>query len=436
MKAKALLLFVSFVCAPALYSFGQVNCLTSTKLVCQFPFNAQSLGEFAGGSQGLTALAAEAQVVAKPINASIATQLAQLPIPSATVGIVSLRKKGSDVGVPFQNLGPVLTDRPDTVGKGHLFAGFSYQHFNFTSLDGQSLSNLPMGFSYSNAGNTVQFFDSLKNNVSFQLDQYVALVTYGFTKRTDVSLVVPFNSVNLAVTTSGFTGYQYTNATQTYGQVVPAQSTVVTGGSASGVGDVTVIVKQMLIGGDGSRGAVAAGASLRFHNGDALNYMGSGAYGGNVYGLFEYRARVAPHVKVSYQNNGTSQVMDLTKNSYLRLPGGLQYDAGFDTKVNRHLTLAIDFLGNQFDNAPAFNVNPTGTVLPLGPGGTAAPVQSMVSITPLNSTYSTINFSGGVKWSPFPHFLIYGNVLTQLNNVGLKSNPVPLVGIAYNFKAH
>jgi hypothetical protein len=39
-----------------------------------------------------------------------------------------------------------------------------------------------------------------------------------------------------------------------------------------------------------------------------------------------------------------------------------------------------------------------------------------------------------LKWSPRPHFLLYGNVLVQLNNVGLRSDPVPLFGIAYNFK--
>jgi hypothetical protein len=435
-KAKALLLFVSVACAPAVYSFGQVNCDTSTKLVCQFPFNAQTLGVFAAGTNSTTALATAAESVATPINASIATQLTQLPIPSATVGVVSLRQKGSDVGVPFENLGPVLTDRPDTVGKGHLFAGFSFQRFGFNSLAGHHLGDIPIGFSYTTTspfnGDVIDSFNAVTNKVDFQLDQYVALATYGLTRRTDISIVVPINSVSLAVATSSFKGFQYNQSTKTYGEIFSPTTTVASKGSASGVGDISFLFKQMILGGEGSRGAIAIGASARVPSGDSLNYLGSGAFGGNMYGLFEYRARIAPHLKVSYQWNNTSQVMNLQKAPGTRLPGGLQYDGGADLKLNRHLTVAADLLGNQFLNVPSFTIGQTNLPPPAGSGGIPS---SITSTTPTNDTYTTVNFSGGLKWSPLPHFLLYGNVLVQLNNVGLRSDPVPLFGVAYNFKA-
>jgi hypothetical protein len=431
-KAKALLLFVSFICAPTLYSFGQVDCTKSSKLVCQFPFSTQTLTVFAAGSNptSATALANAAEAVANPINASIATQLTQLPIPSATVGVVTLQKKGSEFGTAFDNLGPVLTDRPDTVGKNHIFAGFSYQHFNFNSLAGVSLSNIPIGFQYT-VGN-VTSFDAVSNQVSFQLDQYVGVATYGATRKTDISVVVPFNSVTLNVLTAGFQGYQYNASTQSYGQIFSPTTSVSSSGSSSGVGDVTLIVKQLLIGGEGTRGAIAAGASARFPSGDALNYLGSGAFGGNIYGLFEYRARLAPHMKLSYQWNGNSQVMNLQAAPTTGLPGGLQYAAGADFKLIRSLTLATDLLGNQFVNVPSFTLMPTPLPKPLIPQpGIPSKIPGTI---PTNLTYTTANFSGGLKWSPKAHFLLYGNVLVQLNNVGLRSDPVPLFGIAYNFK--
>jgi hypothetical protein len=428
-KAKTLLLFVSFACLPAVSSFGQVNCNSSTKLVCQFPFSAQTLGVFAAGTNSTAALASAAELVANPINASIATQLTQLPIPSATVGVVTLQKKGSEFGTTFDNLGPVLTDRPDTVGKGHIFAGFSYQHFNFNSLVGQNLANIPIGFSFT-TGN-VTSFNAVNNQVSFQLDQYVGIATYGATRRTDISVVVPFNSVTLAVTTSNFQGYQYNAGTNSYGQIFSPTTSVSSNGSAKGVGDVTVIVKQMLIGQEGTRAAVSAGVSARFPSGDALNYLGSGAFGGNVYGLFEYRARIAPHMKLSYQWNGSSQVMNLQALPTISLPGGLQYSVGADFKIVRSLTLAADLLGSQFINVPSFTESNPKLPGPAGQGGIPA---TIVSTTLANLTYTTSNFSGGLKWSPLPHFLLYGNVLLQLNNVGLRSDPVPLFGIAYNFK--
>jgi hypothetical protein len=136
-------------------------------------------------------------------------------------------------------------------------------------------------------------------------------------------------------------------------------------------------------------------------------------------------------MKLSYQWNGNSQVMNLQSMPSIGLPGGLQYAAGADFKIVRSLTLAADLLGNQFVNVPSFTSGLTNLPGPSGQGG----IPSQISTTtPTNLTYTTANFSGGLKWSPRPHFLLYGNVLVQLNNVGLRSDPVPLFGIAYNFK--
>jgi hypothetical protein len=170
---------------------------------------------------------------------------------------------------------------------------------------------------------------------------------------------------------------------------------------------------------------------LRIPSGDALSYLGSGAVGGNAYGLFEYRKRLAPHLKLSYQWNGNSQVMNLQVAPNTRLPGGLQYAAGADFKVKWFLTLAGDLLGNQFVNTPSFTVttlSPSSTPpLPVGAGGPT----SITSATGFTNTYTTINLSGGLKVYLGKGFLLYGNVLKQVNNVGLRSDAVPLVGIAF-----
>ncbi|MGA9671369.1 MAG: hypothetical protein WBQ94_19310, partial [Terracidiphilus sp.] len=136
-------------------------------------------------------------------------------------------------------------------------------------------------------------------------------------------------------------------------------------------------------------------------------------------------------LKLSYECNTNSQVMNLQAAPNTGLPGGLQYAGGADFKIIRSLTLAADILGNQFVNVPSFTPGQTNLPGPSGKGGIPA---SISSTTPTNQTYTTANFSGGLKWSPKAHFLLYGNVLVQMNNVGLRSNPVPLFGIAYNFK--
>jgi len=436
-KTKALMLFMFFACAPISYSFGQVICAGSQKLVCQFPASAQTLAFYTYGPnspQG-AAISSAAQSASLPINASIATQLTQLPIPSATVGVVSLRGKGSDAPpVPFDNLGPVLTDRPDTVGKGHLFMGFSYQHFNFNALDGTSLANLPVSFASTPlSASPTTYYGSETNNVSFQLNQYVVLFTLGISKGTDFSFVLPFNSVNIGVTTSNFQAFTYTYASGIYQNLSPPSTTSATSsGSASGLGDVILSLKQLLIGGEGNRPAIAVGGTFRIPSGDEFNYLGSGAMGGSLYGLFEYRARLAPHLKLGYQWNDVSKVVNAGGGG-VRLPGGLQYAAGADLKIVRPLTLAVDLLGNQFINTPSLTVS-TVALNPIPPIGTL-PSTQFPSVTTPNSTYTTVNFSTGLKWTPIPHLLLYGNVLLQANNVGLRSDPVPSFGIAYNLNA-
>lgn len=453
MKHKVLLFFVSFALVPTVCSYAQINCAstTQTKLICEFPVSSTQSNFTLFGPAANNA----ANSVASTINASTATQLTQLPIPSASIGVVSLRQKGQEATAPFDNLGPILTDRPDTVGKGHIYLGFSYQHFGFNAVDGVGLGALPVSFVTSvllTSTDQRTEYGTETNNVNFKLDQEVGIATAGLTKSTDVSIVVPFNSVALHVTTSNIQAFTFDSAAPnnnnqpTYQNTVPLGSVapIYSNGTANGVGDITLILKQQVLGGEGSRTAVAAGASARFPTGDSLNLLGSGAFGGNVFGLFEYRARVAPHLKLSYQWNNKSQLVNLSAPPS-RLPGGLQFATGADVKILRTLGASFDLLGSQFVNTPSFALN-TSTICQTQPsntttvpcyqppsatnGGTGIS-SSFTAVSTFNSTYTVVNFSAGLKWTPIRHFLVYANMTKQVNNVGLRSNIVPLVGIAF-----
>ena len=39
--------------------------------------------------------------------------------------------------------------------------------------------------------------------------------------------------------------------------------------------------------------------------------------------------------------------------------------------------------------------------------------------------------SGGLKWNPFRDLVLSGNALYQIDNNGLRSRIVPLVGVSY-----
>jgi hypothetical protein len=434
-KAKILSLVVALACVPAHYSFGQIDCTNSNKLVCVYPISGSLLSQYTFGNIAEANAAKQAAFdAAVPINAAIAAQLTQLPVPSATVGVISLKKKGSEVPVPFDNLGPILTDRPDTVGKRHLFLGFNYQHFNFSSLDGSSLGALPVGYTFSTKAGvipTVYFYGKSTNNAHFQLDQYASIATLGVTRTTDISVIIPANSISFSVVSKGFHAYEYNlQANQYSDHTLPGNVSVSSAGSASGLGDITVGLKQLLIGQERNRPAAAVGTTFRFPSGDSKNYLGSGALGGSLYGLVEYRAKFAPHFKIGYQWNGTSKVLTTQQSAGTRLPGGLQFAVGTDFRVHRKLTLSADLLGNQIVNAPYITTS-TLNFNPIPPAATNVPTSFNLISTPVR-TYTPVHFSGGIKFSPLAHMLVYANALVQINDVGLKSDVVPLIGIAYN----
>jgi hypothetical protein len=470
-KAKTLISCVAFMTAPLLSA--QVNCptpsaTTNSPMVCQYPYSGDVLATIAYGgnippdakTQPLyTTLRNAGLALTSPINAAIATQLAQLPMPSAAAGTVTLRLPGSDIGSPFNNLGPLLTDRPDTFRKNDFFLSFAYQHFNFTQINGLSLSSFVLGQKVPDVilqpNENVQpimgdFYGSLQSKIHFQMDQYIGLLTYGLTRSTDFTVAVPVNNVTMNVTSGQYRGYIYSPSTGTYTLLAEPGLTTqvdnVTAGSASGIGDVTLNVKQMLFGQEGSVGryAGAIGGQFRFPTGDANNYLGSGCFGANFYGIVEYRRSfhgfikgAAPHVKAGYQWNGQSQIMDITSKPHLDLPGGLGYAFGSDFGLSRTFSVAADFVGNQYVNAPS--VSNASITLPK-PTNSQSPIpnpSTLVTSSTGNNTYTTFNFSGGFKWmvpKTRDHLLFYANVLVPLNNVGLHSDPVPLVGIAYKTK--
>jgi hypothetical protein len=430
-KHERVVLFLALTGSSLSSLFGQVNCPTNTAtlpLVCEVPIAVAQVPT--GGAAAISSATSASQA----INSSIAAQLTQLPVPSGTSGAVLIQVKGNDIGIPYNNLGPILVDRPDTVGSGRLYVGFSYQHFNFNSIDGNSLGALPFAYMFSQPttkpNTVVTGFGSQTSQVSFHLDQFVVLATYGATRSTDISVIVPINSVHLSSTTNA-AAYLYTCTTGlpcSYGS--PTTSNTSIAGAASGVGDVVFSVKQLIHGQEGGRTAISVGGSFRVPTGDQNNYLGSGAYGFNAFGLFSYRARLSPHLKLSEQWNGPSPlVQTASTNGEKNLPGGVQYDLGVDASVNKKITAAVDLLGSQFANTTSLvqaSVNPPAAAA-------LSPPASLPTVVGINNTYSTVNVSAGLKWKPIKDFLVYGNVLIQLNNVGLRSAPVPLAGISYNF---
>ena len=412
-------------------AMGQINCLSgsaSQKLVCEFPF---STGLFRndsalGGSSGLSSGALGAYQVAQAINIGIATQVSQLPLATASAGAVVVYHAG--VPETFNNLGPILTDRAQTVGRHRFYVGASASQFVFTDVDGFSLKSLPFAFqatAYQPGTTTVvsNTYTTEQTNLRFKINQFLALATFGVTNRVDVSVIVPVEYVSLGAATRNSTSYTVNASNQlVLGPYSNPDSS--SSGTASGVGDITLNGKGQMWAGE--RASVAVGMNLRVPNGDDRNLLGSGAWGMTPYIVYSYLGKLSPHAKFGYEWNTKTELNNPTGASggNKTLPGGMQYDFGADWAMSRKVTLAADILGSQFLNTPELlegTVTVSGVSTPLPASGSGI------------TSYTINNGSVGVKLNPVGNLVLSANGLFQLKNTGLRSRPTPLIGISYKF---
>ncbi len=81
--------------------------------------------------------------VGSALNASIATALSVIPLASPASGVIFKTDAITGAELPVNStLGPVFTERAETIGKNRFYVGITRQDFHFSSLNGQSLNSL------------------------------------------------------------------------------------------------------------------------------------------------------------------------------------------------------------------------------------------------------------------------------------------------------
>lgn len=512
------------VCVAMVVLFGCGSALAqgpcsqqSSKLACVIPeeygATTQSLENvfFDAGGHPFHFVQDFTQTLA-PLTADIGRQANLLPLASPSSGLVLTYDPTLKTFVTStDSLGPVLGERAETVGRHRLFLGFSYQYFDFDKIDGVNLRDIPAVLTHTNDSTDnstptnpvtcsittnqnlngcafVRDIVSTVNSIDLQVNQYTAYVTFGLTRRIDLSMVIPFENVRMSLTSDdtiipGSNGF-YTPAPGSPDSMIPNQNTTHTNGapyffhlfkncpntspptglsglapaclnhvfpdpsfagsgssrmnSASGIGDVVARVKWNLW--EGERAGFAAGLDVRFPSGDVLNYLGSGSYGVKPFAVFSYRARVAPHVLLGYEWN-TKSIADgnLLTGVKGTFPNDFTYAVGADAWVTKWLTGAFDIVGQEVFGAETVAVAPQQFLANCGTC-TANPTPAYVTmnnlVTSANTNYSVTNASMGVKVRPFSkvsRLVFTANLLVRLDDGGLRSKPAPLVGVGYTF---
>jgi hypothetical protein len=367
-----------------------------------------------------------------PFNTALASQLAAVPLPSPASGFTYTLD--SSLGVfkrSTQSFGPILSDRADTVGRHKLSMGFSFQRFNFDSIDGVSLNAVPVVFTHDNpaAGTGRDDLVTTANSIQVKLSQFTAFLNYGLLDRLDVSVAIPFVSVDLTATSvASIQRIGTTNpATHFFGSGLGdygTQASFTSSGSKSGLGDVIFRLKGTVYK-DGGTG-LALGGEVRLPTGDEENLLGSGATGLEGFVVFSSAHKTfSPHVKLAYQWNGDSILAgDVNSGTKGNLPDQVFYEIGADVGLTSKLTLAVDFLGRRVVDGERMVGD---TFNALDGRSTFANVRFETA------SFNVANGAVGFKFNPGGNLLIDVNVLFKLNDSGLRDKVTPLVGFEYSF---
>ena len=418
------------------------------------------------------------------LNSSIGSQLGVLPLVSPSSGISFSFNKSLGILVPSEyNFGPILSERAGTVGRHKLLFGFSYQQFDFDTLDGMDLSKLPAVFTHEdyqpsgspvtcsvnggvasptlNEGTCAFVRDTIvtQNDINLRANQYTAFFSFGLTERMDISVAIPTVNVRMSATSSATihnngsdSNHQFTDPnSSTPGQpCLPNPCfgrTFFNATGATGIGDVTVRTKYEIW--KGENAGFAVGGDVRFPTGDSLNYLGSGAYGIKPFGALSYSfKRISTHLNGGYEWNGSSFLAgDIAPSQTTgtvapfkdNLPAQFFYSAGAEAGVLKRLSISFDYLGQYFFNATRIAPS-TFTELPActdpAPTSTCSNFSGTIvqdaDFRQFKGSYATSDAAVGLRLRPFGKLLLTANVVIKLNDAGLRSKLVPLLGISYS----
>ncbi len=399
------------------------------------------------------------------VSSAIATQLTLQPIISPSSGFTYKYDSASGAFVrTTTSLGPVYTERAETIGRGNMSFGVSYQRFRFSKLDGIDLHQVPAVFSHvpdTGPGGSPETYEadviSTVNNIDLKMDQTLIFGTVGITDRLDVSLAVPIVDVRMNAT-SNATIVRVSGPTfvlQPIGTVIPnphefnaagaLTNVYSSSGSATGIGDITVRLKAHVYSNENM--GVALGVDVRTPTGSAREFLGSGAVGVHPFVAVSGRHRFSPHVNLGFAWNGESILAgnitgttvgeDSADNNIItngpatkqNLPKELTYALGADVGATSRLTFSFDYLGQTLFNTPrAFRANDITQNIPGGTGSLTLP-----TVTGGNDTIALSNGAVGLKYNLFGKLLLVGDILFRLDNKGLRQNVTPLVALSYEF---
>lgn len=418
------------------------------------------------------------------LNASIATALSIVPLSSPASGVIDRTDPATGASLPeASTLGPIFTERAETIRKGKFYIGFSNQSFHFTKFNGTPLNGMSV-LSTGGTASAITFNGSILNTAAasfaigmdVRLSQNITFLTYGVTDRFDLSLGVPVVHSAVAARTYNGTIYAgngfgnptcwcadtFTPGTPTLIQNVIGQSAL----SKTGLGDLLIRGKATVK--RTAHAVIAVGGDLRLPTGSAENFLGVGTTTYKPFAAVSFYSKelsgvvISPHFDVGWEFGGKSILGGrlqpspitastaptsityygapfLTSKGYL--PDVFTWAAGAEVAIGRRNTFVFDLLANQvglIHGIPnATNQTLSNVAYPTGPNGnpgvtpTIGPVTGLMPGGP--SSFGQYYASIGYKARVVGNLVANANFLFRLDSNGLVSRFVPQFGLGYSF---
>ena len=359
-------------------------------------------------------------------------QIVSLPLPAPASGFTYQFDPGLGVFTrSTSSFGPILAERADTIGARRVSIGFAYQRLAFDSIENIDLQSVPAVFTHDNAelrGGREDVITTV-NSIDSKVSRSAAFITYGVTNDLDVSIAVPYITTDIVVTSDATVRRIGTTTPEIHffravDDSIGDRRIYTAFGHASGIGDITIRMKQAIK--KSPRNGIALGLDLRLPTGDENNLLGTGAPAvqpfvawSATYGTF------APHINLGYQWNGSSTLAgDIEAGVSEDLPDVAVYALGAVVAIHPRVTLALDVLGRYIIDSPRVRLEDFVAL----DGHSVYP-----NIAFDTGSINELSSAVGLKINLAGRLLLNTNLLMRLNSGGLRDKISPLVGVEYAF---
>ncbi len=380
------------------------------------------------------------------LNNLISSNISAFPLPSTIAGLTFELLEGRPE-IKRESLGPIYAETAETVGQLNLNIGFNASHYSLSDFRGLPVENLSFRFFTDDlngdgilggADLVGRFFETetmeIFPDLSLDANSVVVFATLGITNNLDVGFALPFTRVRMAGTAravlsgttfhlSGLSNYSFSKSASDIDFFNPnLEDTFEYDNSASGIGDISVRLKYRFL--TGPQLSLAVLADIRLATGAQEDFLSTGKTDVSLLWIVSRTmGNFAPHVNFGYRYKGADFDSD-----------EVGFVAGFDHKLSRDFTFVLDFLGNYDRESGKLVLLPDTQAITFSSSENAAFTRQFHLSNVPNASYdNTLDIATGLKFAPTDNFLIMANIILPLQNGGLRSQVVPMVGAALTF---